>query len=319
MKILEIRPNERMEFDTMIEDTSDVINVKIPTGIDDDGELCTVISIDSSEYPDFDNTDDNQVLELFMQLRDELHFMEDTSAFGSEEEYINCIDCIDTMIEDMMATTMVGEVDVADDDFDKDTDEDDECAEEEQYLRIITSTGDIYHTAYNSINWSHNADNIKSIEEAMCTFQTMIAEMYAGKTSVEDVTDTADSVLDNMSVNTDYKFPMAKDVTKREMATIKMFDSFAAYAVIYAHSLMHRETIHCFDTMRDMVNFTKRFVQEFKNADSDVARKAAIEGMESFLNGFSFLDDESKSDDEVDDEAVQDVMNAANNIEGGEE
>jgi hypothetical protein len=119
-----------------------------------------------------------------------------------------------------------------------------------------------------------------------------------------------------MSVNTDYKFPMAKDVTKREMATIKMFDSFAAYAVIYAHSLMHRETIRCFDTMRDMVNFTKHFVQEFKNADSDVARKAAIEGMESFLNGFSFLDE---SNDEVDDEAVQDVMNAANDIKGGEE
>lgn len=316
MKILEIRPNERMEFDTMIEDTSDVINVKIPTGIDDDGELCTVISIDSSEYPDFDNTDDNQVLELFMQLRDELHFMDDMSVFGSEEEYNNCLDCIDTMIEDMMATTMVGGIDVADDDFDKDTVEDDECVEEEQYLRIITSTGDIYHTAYNSINWSHNADNIKSIEESMCAFQTMIAEMYAGKTSVEDVIETADSVLDNMSVNNKYEFPMAKDVTKREMATIKTFDAFAVYSVIYAHSLMHREKINWYNTLGDMVNFTKRFVQEFKNADSDVARKAAIEGMEGFLNGFSFLDE---SNDEVDDEAVQDVMNAANDIKGGEE
>ena len=318
MKILEIKPNERIEFDTMIEDTNDVINVKIPTGIDDDGELCTVISIDSSEYPDFDNTDDNQVLELFMQLRDSLAIMNDMSVFGSEEEYNNCLDCIDTMIEDMMATTMVGEVDATDDDFDRDPVDSDECVEEEQYLRIITSTGDIYHTAYNSINWSHNADNIKSIEEAMCTFQTMIAEMYAGKKSVEDVTETADSVLDNMSVNTEYEFPMAKDVTKREMATIKTFDAFAVYAVIYAHSLMHLEKINWYNNLGDMVNFTKRFVKEFKNANSDVERKAAIEGMEAFLNGFSFLD-ESKSDDEVDDEAVQDVMNAANDIKGGEE
>lgn len=315
MKILEIKPNERIEFDTMIEDTNDVINVKIPTGIDDDGELCTVISIDSSEYPDFDNTDDNQVLELFMQLRDSLAIMNDMSVFGSEEEYNNCLDCIDTMIEDMMATTMVGEVDATDDDFDRDPVDSDECVEEEQYLRIITSTGDIYHTAYNSINWSHNADNIKSIEEAMCTFQTMIAEMYAGKKSVEDVTETADSVLDNMSVNTEYEFPMAKDVTKREMATIKTFDAFAVYAVIYAHSLMHLEKINWNNTLCDMVNFTKRFVKEFKNANSDVERKAAIEGMEGFLNGFSFLDE---SNDEMDDEAVQDVMNAANDIEGGD-
>jgi hypothetical protein len=300
-----------MEFDTMIEDMNDVINVKIPTGIDDDGELCTVISIDSSEYPDFDNTDDNQVLELFMQLRD---FMDDMSVFGSEEEYNNCLDCIDTIIEDMMATTMVGGVDVADDDFDKDPVDSDEY-EEEPALRIITTTGDIYHTPYASVNWQHNAEHVDSIEEAMCTFQTMVAEMYAGKTSVEDVTDTAESVLDNMSVSTEYEFPMAKDITKREMATIKMFDAFAAYAVIYAQSLMHREKTSWYNTLGDMVNFTKRFVREFKNANDDVGRKTAIEDMEAFLNGFSFLDE---SKDEVDDEAIADVMEAANDIEGGD-
>lgn len=307
MKILEIKPNEKFEINTAIETTDDVIRVSIPSDIADDGEICTVITIDGNEYPDFDNTNAAQTLELFMQLRDNLNMMEDTSMFGSEENYINCMDTIGTMIEDLMAESMV--------DDQMSDDQSDSYEEEESALRIITTTGDVYHTPYSSVNWQHNAEHVDSIEEAMCTFQTMVAEMYAGKRSVEDVTNTAESVLDNMSVNTEYEFPMAKDVTKREMATIKMFDAFAAYAVIYAQSLMHRETIHCFNTMQDMVNFTNRFVQEFKNADNDAARKSAIENMEAFLNGFSF-GDESK--DEADDEAIADVMEAANDIEGGD-
>lgn len=306
MKILEIKPNEKFELNTTIETTDDVIRVSIPSDISDDGEICTVITIDGNDYPDFDDTEDAQTLELFMQLRDTLNLMDDTSAFGSEENYINCMDTIGTMIEDLMAESMV------DDPSDYQTDSDEE---EEPALRIITTTGDIYHTPYASVNWQHNAEHVDSIEEAMCTFQTMVAEMYAGKTSVEDVTDTAESVLNNMSVNTEYEFPVAKDVTKREMATIKMFDAFAAYAVIYAQSLMHREKINWYNTLGDMVNFTKHFVQEFKNADSDVSRKAAIEGMEAFLDGFSFIDG---SEDEVDDEAIADVMEAANDIEGGD-
>ena len=314
MKILEIRPNERIEFDTMIEDMNDVINVKIPTGINDDGELCTVISIDSSEYPDFDNTDDNQVLELFMQLRDALSIMDDTNAFGSEEEYNNCLDCIDTMIEDLMATTMVGGVDVADDDYDRDTVEGDGYDEEEQYLRIITSTGDIYHTAYDSINWSHNADNLKSIEEAMCTFQTMIAQMYSGKTTVDEVTEMAEGVLDNMSVDPNYVFPQAKDVTQREMATIKMFDAFAAYAVIYAHSAMYNEKRNSDNRFEAVIKMMTDSINMIKAADSEADRDAAINATLGFLSCFTFNHDE----DDIDDEAVQDVMNAANDIKGGE-
>ena len=307
MKILEIKPNEVFELNSIIDTTADCINVRIPCGVNDSGEVFTTISIDASEYPDFDNTDDAQTLELFMQLRDTLNMMEDTSVFGSEENYINCIDTIDTMIEDLMAESMVDDP-MSDDQVDYDE-------EEEPALRIITTTGDVYHTPYASINWQHNAEHVDSIEEAMCAFQTMVAEMYAGKTSVDDVTDTAESVLDNMSVNTEYEFPMAKNVTKREIATIKMFDAFAAYSVIYAQSLMHREKIHWYNTLGDMVNFTKHFVEEFKNADSDAARKAAIEGIEAFLNGFSLLDE---SKDEVDDEAIADVMEAANDIKGGD-
>ena len=308
MKILKVKANETLEFDNMVTMTDESIDITIPTDVTDDGELCTIISVDASEYPDFDNTDDMQTLELLRQLYETIMTLEDTSVFGSAETFINCMDALDTMIEDLDAESMVGSIDV---------DDDEDESEEEPSLNLITMPGDVYHTAYNSINWKHNADNVKSIEKAMHTFQTMLCEMYAGKTSIDDVEFTAESVLDNMSINTDYEFPMINDMGKREMATVKMFDAFAAYAVIYAHSLMHREKISCFNTINDIVNFTKSFVQEFKNADSDVERKAVIEGMESFLTGFSLI---GEYENEVDDEAVNDVMEAANiTVEGDDE
>lgn len=227
MKILEVTTNPMTNemFDPFyINDDGNIVT----SFLNADGENYTSIIVDGSDYPMMDVNDPVQTIHHMVDLKETLENLDDTSMFEDDGVYINIIDDLATNIK-LATETLAGE-DAEEADSSEENDDD------EPKLLTFTMPGQVYSTKFDSINWDWNHEHIKDIEAALCQFHEMTAEMMAGKKQPSELIETADQILQNMNLDTNYIFPLANSVTDREMAIIKMFDVFAAYSTIFAYT-----------------------------------------------------------------------------------
>ena len=237
MKILEVKPRERIEIEeefnqVCCEDDEIIINFVNPSHV-----TYTSVRIDGSDYPMFDVDNPVQLLQFMCDLRDYIDNMDDTRVFGDEETFINVIDSIESTINEIKS------------DCTGEEEEEQEQDDGEMKFRVMNTMNMVAGIPYSSINWDQNSENLDDLEEAMDVFHQKIAEMMAGEIDFTEVLDTAESVLNNVGMPTDYTFPNAKNVSRREMAILKMFDAYAIYAKLFAYTGMYlarKETVNQF-------------------------------------------------------------------------
>jgi hypothetical protein len=237
MRILEVKPRERIEIEeefnqVYCEDDEIIINFINPSHV-----TYTSVRIDGSDYPMFDVDNPVQLLQFMCDLRDYIDNMDDTRVFGDEETFINVIDSIESTINEIKS------------DCTGEEEEEQEQDDGEMKFRVMNTMNMVAGIPYSSINWDQNSENLDDLEEAMDVFHQKIAEMMAGEIDFTEVLDTAESVLNNVGMPTDYTFPNAKNVSRREMAILKMFDAYAIYAKLFAYTGMYlarKETVSQF-------------------------------------------------------------------------
>ena len=267
MKILEVNKINLNEEETeRLTIRDNIVDVKAHIGED----LFINIKIDTEEEL-VATYDDDAMYSFYYELNNKLIAERDDLNLTEEEFELMAYD-IDNQMHSYSE-------DIAK--YDSYDGEENEEPEDESIFRILTSMGDVYTTSYDSINWDHNADNIEVIEQSLNSMHTIVARMMAGQATVEEVDETATEALSGMNIKTDYAFPV-ENVSPREIAILKMFDAYSAYASIFAYAA-------AFKAYRDS---NKRF-EEFQEGINGL-----IQSMSEGISGVD-IDDISDVDEAV--------------------
>ena len=240
MKILNIllkeKINEGDEFNPVYIDGSEIV----VNFLDDSKETYTSLRIDGTDYPMIDLSDTVQMLQFLCDLRDYLDEMDDTTVFGDEDTFIRTTDIIDSNIRYIKEECVGDTQDQSEDDEDK--------------FRIINSMNMVAGIPFSSVNWDNNAENLEDIEGAMDMMHQQIADMMSGEIDFTEVLDTAEQVLGMIGMPTDYNFPNIQNVSRREVAILKMFDAFAVYAKLFAYTGVYRTRKEVLEQFQDTIS-----------------------------------------------------------------
>lgn len=161
------------------------------------------------------------------------------------------------------------------DDFDSEVDE----SEDIDKLIIRTIPGDNFVIPMDTINWDHNIEIMGDIENNMIAFHESIREMMAGRIQPDEVINTADTILGNLNINIPYIFPQVEATSKREIALLKMFDAYAAYATLYSNTAYQK-------SIKDANNAIQELIYTIQNANINDADDVSdvIEAAEDIKN-----------------------------------